>query len=83
MNKFLIILEKSKTGFSAYSPDVDGCIAIGDTIQECRNNMEEALKFHIDLMLEKGYDIPIPTTRSADFVKINLFKNKRKELAVM
>ena len=43
--KYLIIVEKTKTGFSAYSPDIDGCIAIGNTKEEVEKNMKEALEF--------------------------------------
>lgn len=77
MNEYLIVLEKTKTGFSAYSPDIEGCIAVGNSKEECEQNMKEALKFHIQLMLEKGYEVPKPKKREVEFVKINL-KNKKK-----
>ncbi len=83
MNKYLIIIEKSKNGYSAYSPDVDGCIAVGDSIQECRDSMEEALKYHIELMIEMGYEVPKPTSRNAEFVKVNYIRKKPKELSVV
>jgi predicted RNase H-like HicB family nuclease len=79
MNEYLIILEKTRTGYSAYSPDIDGCISVGDSKEECEKNMKEALKFHIKLMMEKGYDIPKPKRREAGFVKINFGKLKIKE----
>ncbi|MBM2816256.1 MAG: hypothetical protein HW421_3018 [Ignavibacteria bacterium] len=82
MNEYLIVIEKTRTGYSAYSPDIDGCISVGDSKQECEANMKEALKFHIELMLEKGYDVPKPKRREVEFVKINLRKSKRKELAI-
>ena len=80
MNEYLIIIEKTKTGYSAYSPDIDGCIAVGDTKEECEISMTEALKYHIEFMLEKGYEVPKPRKREAEFVKINLRKKTRKEL---
>ena len=83
MNKYLIIIEKSKTGYSAYSPDVDGCVAVGDTIEECRASMEEALKYHIELMIEMGYEVPKPISRNAEFVKVNYKKAKKKELSLI
>ena len=83
MNKYLIIIEKSKNGYAAYSPDVDGCIAVGDTVEECRTSMEEALKFHIELMIEMGYEVPKPTTRNAEFVKINYKKQKTKDFSAV
>jgi predicted RNase H-like HicB family nuclease len=41
---YLIIIEPTKTGFSAYSPDLDGCITVGDTVEETRKNMAEAIE---------------------------------------
>ena len=83
MNKYLIILEKTKTGYSAYAPDLPGCIASGTTKHETENLMKEAMEFHIEGMIEEGLEIPKPTTRGAEFVKINYLKNKRKELATV
>ena len=83
MKKYLIIIEKSETGYSAYSPDVDGCIAVGNTIDECRTSMEEALKFHIELMLEKGYEIPKPSTRRAEYFNYRERKLKKKRFEVV
>ena len=83
MNEYLIVTEKTRTGYSAYSPDIDGCIAVGDTKEECEFNMKEALKFHIELMIEKGYEVPKPKRREAGFVKIGFKKSKSKELAIV
>ena len=63
--KYLIVVEKSQTGFSAYSPDVPGCIATGKTEQETESNMREAIEFHLEGMREEGLPIPQPTTKSA------------------
>jgi len=59
--KYLIIIEKTKTGFSAYSPDVLGCAAIGKTIAETEKNMREALEFHFDGLLRDNLEIPKPS----------------------
>ncbi|SMN02475.1 hypothetical protein SPONN_1156 [uncultured Candidatus Thioglobus sp.] len=56
--KYLIVIEETKTGFSAYSPDVDGCIATGSTKQEVENNMQEAMEFHLEGMLMEKQEIP-------------------------
>ncbi len=80
MKEYLIVIEKTKTGFSAYSPDVDGCVAVGDTKEECEKNIKDALKFHIEFMIEKGYEIPKPRAKYAEFVKINIKKSKSKAL---
>ncbi|GFE69839.1 type II toxin-antitoxin system HicB family antitoxin [Chroococcus sp. FPU101] len=60
MDKYLIVLEKTSTGFSAYSPDVLGCIATGDTIDNTLLNMKSALKLHLKAMSEDGEVIPQP-----------------------
>lgn len=63
--KYLIVIEKSGTGYSAYSPDLPGCVSTGTTPEETEQNMQEAIKFHIDGLREEGYDIPKPTSRSS------------------
>ncbi len=63
--KYLIIIEKSETGYSAYSPDLAGCVSTGTTVEETEMNMREAIEFHIDGLKEDGYDIPRPTSRSS------------------
>ena len=67
--KYLIVLEKSQTGYSAYSPDLPGCIATGGTAEETENNMREAIEFHLEGMQQEGLDIPLPVSRVA-FVEV-------------
>ena len=62
--KYLIVIEKTKTGFSAYSPDVDGCIATGKTKQEVEKRMREAMEFHLQGMLLDNQKIPRSHTYS-------------------
>ena len=57
------------SGFSAYSPDVPGCVATGLTEEETRANMREAIAFHIDGLKREGLPLPLPSTKSA-YVKI-------------
>ena len=54
----VVILEKSDNNYSAYIPELDGCIATGDNIQETVNNIEEAVEFHLAGLKEEGLDIP-------------------------
>jgi predicted RNase H-like HicB family nuclease len=58
--KYLIILEPTDTGFSAYSPDVPGCITTGKTKVETERNMREAIELHLDGMREEGLELPKP-----------------------
>jgi len=60
MKKYLVIIEKTKTGYSAYSPDIEGCIATGMTREEVEKNIHQAIEFHIEGMTAEGYKIPKP-----------------------
>ncbi|MCY3988444.1 MAG: type II toxin-antitoxin system HicB family antitoxin [Gammaproteobacteria bacterium] len=62
---YLIVLEKTETGFSAYSPDVPGCVATGRTEEETEARMKEAIEFHIDGLKREGLAVPLPSTKSA------------------
>jgi len=63
--KYLIVIEKTQTGYSAYSPDVLGCVSTGATLEGVNQNMQEAIAFHIDGLIEEGLEIPKPSTYSA------------------
>jgi len=58
MRKFLIIIEPTNTGYSAYVPDLPGCIATGDTKSDIEANMYEAITFHLAGLKEEGLAIP-------------------------
>ena len=62
--KYLIVIEQTGTGFSAFSPDLDGCVATGKTREEVEREMAEAIEFHLEGMREEGYEIPVPRTYS-------------------
>lgn len=64
MSRFLIVIEVSETGFSAYSPDLPGCVSTGATRQEVEANMKEAIEFHLDGMKQERFPIPEPTSDS-------------------
>ncbi len=65
MMQYLIVIEKTETGYSAYSPDLPGCVSTGATREELEQNMREALEFHLDGLKLEGLKIPQPTTSSA------------------
>jgi len=67
--KYLIVIEPTSTGFSAYSPDLPGCVSTGASREECEKNMHEAIAFHLDGLREEGEAVPPPTT-SAAFVEV-------------
>ena len=60
--KLLIVVEETGTGFSAYSPDLPGCIATGATREEVEQLMREAMEFHVDGLREDGLAVPPPHT---------------------
>jgi len=64
MTKYLIIYEKSADGYSAYVPDLPGCTSAGTTKAEVEQNIVEAIKLHIEVMKEEGYQIPEANSES-------------------
>jgi predicted RNase H-like HicB family nuclease len=62
MNKYLVVIEKAPNNYSAYVPDLPGCISVGDTLEECERMIQEAIEFHIRGMREDGDPIPEPTS---------------------
>lgn len=62
--KYLVIIEKTDTGYSAYVPDLPGCITVGDTKEEIEKNIQEAIQLHLEGMREDGLEIPEPSTEA-------------------
>jgi predicted RNase H-like HicB family nuclease len=62
MSKYLIIIEKTGTGYSAYSPDLPGCVATGKTREETENEMKDAIEFHIEGLRLNGDEVPKPSS---------------------
>ena len=65
MKKYLIIVEATETGYSAYSPDVPGCGSTGKTKEEVERNIQQALEFHLEGLREEGCAIPEPSSYSS------------------
>ena len=62
MYRFLVVIEKTETNYSAYSPDLPGCVATGTTRQDAEDNMYEAIRFHLDGLREDKQVIPENTS---------------------
>jgi len=60
--RYVMIIESGERNYSAYLPDLPGCIATGKTIEEVKRNMREAVEFHLRGMREDGLSIPEPTS---------------------
>ena len=67
--KYAVIYEKTATGYSAYVPDILGCVAAGSTLTETAELIRGAIKLHLETMREDGDAIPEPTT-VADYVAV-------------
>jgi predicted RNase H-like HicB family nuclease len=65
MKKYFIVVEETQTGYSAYSPDLPGCVSTGPTPEEVEQNMREAIAFHLEGLREEGQTVPEPRTYSA------------------
>ena len=69
MYRFLIIIEKAGKNYSAYSPDLPGCVATGKTQDEAALNMHEAIEMHVQGLIEDK--LPIPESHTfAEFVAV-------------
>jgi predicted RNase H-like HicB family nuclease len=67
--KYLVVIEPTSTGYSAYSPDIPRCASTGVTQGECKANMHEAIEFHLDGLRLEGEPIPAPSSVAA-FVEV-------------
>ena len=62
--RYLIVIEKTATGYSAYSPDLGGCAATGKTRDDVERAMREAIEFHLDGLRRDGEPVPPPQAYS-------------------
>jgi predicted RNase H-like HicB family nuclease len=67
--RYAVVIEKSGTGYGAFVPDLPGCVAMGETVQETEKLIKEAIEFHLEGMKEDGVDIPLGTS-VAEYVEI-------------
>ncbi|MEI6257881.1 MAG: type II toxin-antitoxin system HicB family antitoxin [Planctomycetota bacterium] len=61
--RYAIVIEKAEGNFSAYVPDLPGCVATGATVEEVESQMRLAIEFHLNGMREDGTPIPPPESR--------------------
>jgi len=60
--KYAVVIEDAGTNFSAYVPDLPGCVAVGETVEEIEREIQEAIRFHIEGLREDGLEVPPPRT---------------------
>src|SRR5438067_5278591 len=70
--RYLVVVEKGDNNYSAYAPDVPGCVTTGKTLQETLANMREALELYFEVTLEDGAPIPTPYSTHADFIEFEV-----------
>jgi predicted RNase H-like HicB family nuclease len=66
--KYLVVVEKAQNNYSAYVPDLPGCVATGGTPEEVHQNIRAAISLHVEGLREDGLPVPIPQTQ-AEFVE--------------
>lgn len=59
--KYGIVIEKALENYSAYVPDLPGCVATGATTDDVEREIREAIRFHVEGLIEDGLDVPEPT----------------------
>jgi predicted RNase H-like HicB family nuclease len=67
--RFAVVIEKGAKNYSAYVPDLPGCVSVGDTLDEVKAEIRETIAFHIEGMREDGLPIPSPTSEG-NFVEV-------------
>jgi predicted RNase H-like HicB family nuclease len=60
--RYAIVIEKAKGNYSAYVPDLPGCVATGDTVLAVEGEIREAIRFHIEGLRADGVQVPEPTS---------------------
>ncbi len=70
MRRYLVVIENAGQNYSAYSPDLPGCVATGSTPEETKKSMAEAIEFHLEGMVADGLPIPEPSS-VADYVEVS------------
>jgi predicted RNase H-like HicB family nuclease len=66
--RYAVVIEKANGNYSAYVPDLPGCVATGDTAEAVERDIRDAIRFHIDGLKEDGLPVPAPTS-SVEYVE--------------
>jgi predicted RNase H-like HicB family nuclease len=67
--RYAIVIEKAEGNYSAYVPDLPGCVATGDTVEEVEREIREAIEFHLDGLRQDGAEIPQPSSQ-VEYIEI-------------
>ena len=66
--RYAVVIEKANGNYSAYVPDLPGCVATSDTVETVEREIRDAIRFHIEGLKEDGLPVPVPTS-SVDYVE--------------
>jgi predicted RNase H-like HicB family nuclease len=69
MKRYAIVVEKAKSNYAAYVPDLPGCVATGKTVKETERRLREAIEIHVEGMREDGLPVPEPSS-VVDYVEV-------------
>jgi predicted RNase H-like HicB family nuclease len=67
--RYMVVIEEGENSFGAYVPDLPGCVAVGDTEEEVKQLIQEAIEFHLEDLRELGAVVPKPSSKS-EYVEI-------------
>jgi predicted RNase H-like HicB family nuclease len=67
--RYAVVIEKAENNYSAYVPDLPGCVATGATVEEAESQIREAIEFHLEGLRQDGASIPEPSSR-VEYVEI-------------
>jgi predicted RNase H-like HicB family nuclease len=71
MYRYLVVIEKANGNYSAYAPDLPGCVATGKTLEEVERNMHQAIEMHLRGLLEDR--LPVPESRAlSEYMAVNV-----------
>ena len=67
--RYMVVIERGETSWGAHVPDLPGCVAVGESREEVRKLIREAIEFHIDGLRQDGFPVPAPSSEG-DFVEV-------------
>ena len=67
--RYAVVIEKGQNNYSAYVPDLPGCVAVGDTVEETQREIQGAIEFHLEGLRADGLPIPEPSSR-VEYVEV-------------
>lgn len=67
--KYAVVIEQAPSNYSAYVPDLPGCVATGATVEEAEHEIRAAIAFHLEGLKREGFEVPVPSS-SVEYVEV-------------